>query len=73
MSEERLELIAAGDAYRVLCEWDIGITDDLYDSEETAWAAAEQALIDCDIEDDLDELCDQRLISVEALTIFTTA
>ena len=50
----------------ILCEWDIGINDNVYATEELAREAAKTALLDCDIEETMDELEDDGLISFES-------
>lgn len=50
----------------ILCEWDIGINDNVYATEELAREAAKAALLDCGIEETMDELEDDGLISFES-------
>jgi hypothetical protein len=55
--------------YRVRCEWDIGLEYYIFKSLETAREETVKALLDCAIDDDLDELRDAGLVVFEYLYV----
>jgi hypothetical protein len=48
-----------------LCEWDIGINDDIFIDEEVARVAVAHALVEMDVHETLEELEDQGLVVFE--------
>lgn len=55
--------------WRVNCEWDIGQEYFVFLTGELAEAWATQALIDCGIEDDIEDLKDECYVSFEMITL----
>lgn len=55
--------------WRVVCEWDIGQEYQVFKTDDGAWEWAIQALINCGIDDDPDDLNDQGLVYVEDLEL----
>ena len=55
--------------YQIWCEWDIGLEDVVFRTEESAWANAKQALVDCKIDDDFDDLKADGYIGLERLKV----
>jgi hypothetical protein len=51
---------------RVNCEWDIGLNGALWEQESEARVDVAQALIDCGIEEPLEELEDEGLVTFES-------
>lgn len=49
--------------YKVWCEWDIGLNEVVFMTEEGAWEAAENAITE--LEESLEELKDNGLIDIE--------
>lgn len=54
---------------KLWCEWDIGLGDVVYQSEDTAWEEARQALKDCGVDEPLEELRDEGLIGIDTLEV----
>lgn len=54
------------------CEWDIGCNEDVFDNIGTAHAIAEQALLDCGIDESLDQLLEEGLIGFEHKEVRTS-
>lgn len=55
--------------WRVVCEWDIGQQYQMFKTEDGAWNWAVQALINCGIDDDANELNAEGLIYVEEMEL----
>lgn len=56
------------EVYQVWCEWDIGLEYELYETEESAIRAAENALVDTGVEETYEELEDD-LIGLKILNL----
>jgi len=55
--------------FKLWCEWDIGLGDVVYQSEDTAWEEARQALKEGGVGETLEELRDEGLIGVSVLEV----
>lgn len=55
--------------YQVLCEWDIGQEYQVFKTKDGAWEWAIQALIDGGIDDDVEELQAEGLVSLDVLEV----
>ena len=55
--------------YKVWCEWDIGLEGVMFASEEAARRDVKAALKDSDVEESLQELEDEGLVSFEAMRV----
>ncbi len=53
----------------VWCEWDVDADKELYTTEELARAHMAKALVDCGIDDPLEELVKQGYVSFEHKTL----
>lgn len=53
------------------CEWDIGCNDDIFSDEDVARAVVEQALIDMDLTETMEELEDQGLLGFDSVEVRT--
>ena len=55
--------------YKVWCEWDIGLNEVVFMTNEGAWEAAEAGIMDGGFEESFDELKDNGLVGVEVWDI----
>ena len=60
--------IIEGHCWRVICEWDIGLEDTVYETYDLAYSGAEKALTDTDISDNIDDLESEGLIIFREVT-----
>lgn len=51
--------------FKFWCEWDIGCNDDIYSSKEVLLKHAQQALKDCEIEDEVQDLIKEGLFGID--------
>lgn len=57
------------EVYRIWCEWDIGVADEVYSSYSVAEKNAIRGLEDSGIEKSFDELEEAGYIGIDAITI----
>lgn len=55
--------------FRVQCEWDIGLGDDMFRHMYLAYEAAREALKNCDIQDNIESLIKDGLLTIEAIRL----
>lgn len=55
--------------YRVICEWDIGITDYIFSTFDVAMKNARDSLELCGIDDTFEELNKEGLIYIEQVRV----
>lgn len=55
--------------YRMYCEWDIGCNECIWLDPDKAWEDIVQAMEDCGIEDDIEELIDNGLVGLEGVVV----
>lgn len=57
------------EVYRIWCEWDIGVADEVYSSYAVAEDNAIRGLEDSGIEESFDELEEAGYIGIDVITI----
>lgn len=55
--------------WRVLCEWDIGLEDTVFETWDLAYESTKDALVSCDIDDPIDDLLNEGLVSFRQLAL----
>jgi hypothetical protein len=54
---------------KMWCEWDIGINDDLFASDDLARRVAAEALADSGVEESLDDVLKEGLIGFDTVEV----